>query len=489
MQNKPLKRQGVEAVEFLGDNRGFSEARFVHPEGLFPEFNCLSCGCVMRRPVSVGCPTNHKMCQACCTEWFKQKRECPACRSPVTANAPTLDISLHGMIGRQIVFCANNQAGCEWQGKLEDAEEHEARACPCRTVSCSHPGCNFRCLARDLAQHANGCPRKRVPCQHCRSEFPQGELDTHFGTCPRIPIACPHGCGASVPRSEMPQHEAGCPNFPVACPVPTCTHRIPRHALDQHLADPSAAHMRAMAESLRATQAELQETKAQLAELMAAVGGRLGLDGLPPRLQQRLPSPPSQSPPRQRSRSPPASPWGLPPPPPVYTRLRVEAPVFHPSSPIGGVPDLRMGPSNVEHPYQMLLNSALCTIRDQVGYAHPSLDHFYFAQMAAEDPVRLAQVHAAPSALEAREAACGARSKQFNRQWAMRQGLVLKFLQHPELCVLLAGTHPRRIVFEAGQSYWGHSNRLGRLLMQLRDLIRSRRNIRLLLAPSSEDCE
>ncbi|KAJ4454728.1 putative TNF receptor-associated factor 3 [Paratrimastix pyriformis] len=481
---------------FMSHHEGFPDTRFVHPESLFPEFNCSSCGCVMRRPVSVGCPTNHKMCQACCEEWFKQKRECPECRSPVPANAPTLDISLHAMIGRQIVFCTNKENGCDWQGKLEDAEEHEARGCLCRSANCTHPGCNFRCVARDLPAHMDTCPHKLTHCQHCQQELPQGFLEAHFETCPRIPVSCPDGCGVSIPRSEMPQHQSTCPNGRVDCPVPNCPqHQILRRALEQHLVDPFPVHTRALIDGLlelQQTKADLAATRATLADtqatlaatqatlaatqselrnhieatqraLAALTAGRVPSPSLvargppppavaaappPPSRGFGVPPPPSRGPAAPLARSniiaPPAQRGAAPAPYPPPGMAATGPAVFAP--PPGVLPlTLSVHLGMVEPPYVQLLNTAPCPIRDEMGYVHKSLDHYYFAQMAADDPSRLMAVRMASSSSAAREATRGAVAAKFNRQRAMRQGLLLKFGQHPELRNLLVSTHPRPV--------------------------------------------
>ncbi|KAJ4456612.1 hypothetical protein PAPYR_8092 [Paratrimastix pyriformis] len=549
--------QGTRDDSMSGPNviEGFSEERFVHPEGLFPEFFCLSCGCVMRRPVSVGCPTNHKMCQACCEEWFKRKRECPECRSPVNANAPTLDISLHGMIGRLTVFCANQQAGCEWQGKLEDAEEHEIRAClyrqgaipqhqagcPNIPAVCSVPTCPHRIADQHLADPSAACMRVMAE----RLAATQTELQQMCLTASSAPQAQPTRLSALLNELLDSQPRGRLPLLPTPSPQ----------------APPRRAHSPFAPGAQPATPSP---------GIPPPLAGRLRVDA-PPFMPAPVPRPPLPAAGRARFRAeaPPFRPRDPVPifVPPCDLPLRDPAPVFVPPRDLGPPPDPRVEPGDAEDPrslldlrlwpdyakdrYQMLLNSgssnadppsflshhfsdpltpwfpirrphfpALCSIRDEAGFVHRSLDHFYFAQMAADDGDGWrARIHAAPTGRAAREVARGLRfTTKSTRQRAMRRGLLLKYSQHPELRDLLASTHPRQvcnpglcareliprdsrsnapnrlnatglppfqIIFEAPGSYWGRSNRLGTVMMEMRDLIRSPQDLVGLLRPAS----
>ncbi|KAJ4456613.1 hypothetical protein PAPYR_8093 [Paratrimastix pyriformis] len=483
------------------------------------------------------------MCQACCEEWFKRKRECPECRSPVNANAPTLDISLHGMIGRLTVFCANQQAGCEWQGKLEDAEEHEVRACLYRQGA--------------IPQHQVGCPNIPVACP-IPSSPRQNSLDQHLAEPSAARMRTMAEC-LSVTQVELQQTKAQLARLsalfnelldsqPRDRLPPDLLQRLPpRRRADSppapgaQPATPPPGMPPPLAGRLRADAPPFTPAPVPRPPLPAAGRARFRAEAPPFRPRDPVPTflPPRDPIPDFAPLRDPAPVFGPPPfpffapprdPVPMFAPPGDPVPFFAPPPPDPGMEpdddaeveprsllDLRLWPDSKDR-YQMLLNSALCPVRDETGYVHRSLDHFYFAQMAAEDPVRLARILAAPSALEAREVTRGVRLTPVWLPACLAPllhlsnplGLLLKYSQHPELCDLLASTHPRRhgssqfevqrppiinaclvrlprpvqIVFVAPGSYWSRANRLGKLLMKVRDLIRSRQDLLELLPPS-----
>ncbi|KAJ4461948.1 hypothetical protein PAPYR_1649 [Paratrimastix pyriformis] len=213
----------------------------------------------MRDPILV-CQHSHKACDACGRLWTTDHPTCPACGSAVLPKLVP-DVFARAVINRLQVFCVNKQFGCDWQGKVEDSQLHEERQCPRRIVGCSHPGCGFQCRLNDeLIAHSDGCPHRPIICRHCLLTLLLGALAAHNEGCTRFPVTCPYrGCGATVPRNEMPQHEAACshkpitcrhcrldltqgeleahnekcPRFPLACPF-GCGASVPRNEMPQH---------------------------------------------------------------------------------------------------------------------------------------------------------------------------------------------------------------------------------------------------------------
>ncbi|KAJ4461946.1 hypothetical protein PAPYR_1647 [Paratrimastix pyriformis] len=276
--------------------QGFPDERFVHRDELFEDLSCPICLCVMRDPILV-CQHSHKACDACGRLWTTDHPTCPACGSAVLPKLVP-DVFARAVINRLQVFCVNKQFGCDWQGKVEDSQLHEERQCPRRIVGCSHPGCGFQCRLNDeLIAHSDGCPHRPIICRHCLLTLLLGALAAHNEGCTRFPVTCPYrGCGATVPRNEMPQHEAACshkpitcrhcrldqtqgeleahnekcPRFPVVCPF-GCGASVPRNEMPQH----QTTHPEVVSARLKAAAAEAEAKKQKKKEARLKAQTRL----------------------------------------------------------------------------------------------------------------------------------------------------------------------------------------------------------------------
>ncbi len=118
------------------------------------------------------------------------------------------------------------------------------------------------------------------------------------------------------------------------------------------------------------------------------------------------------------------------------------------------------------------------------GLRWPSSEHYFQAQKMVEpkdrDSIRRAKTPA-EAAKRGRD-----RSKRIRRDWesakvdVMRRALDAKFRQHPSLSTMLLATGDAKLVEHTeNDDYWGDGgdgrgkNMLGRLLMELRSLLRS----------------
>ncbi len=118
------------------------------------------------------------------------------------------------------------------------------------------------------------------------------------------------------------------------------------------------------------------------------------------------------------------------------------------------------------------------------GVVWPTSEHYFQAQKFA-DPALQRQIRKTPSPMEA--AQMGRRLPGLREDWdlvrdeVMMDALWAKFTQHKGLKRLLLGTDGSRLVeHTANDSYWADggdgtgANRLGELLMELRDELASR---------------
>ncbi|XP_065902250.1 TNF receptor-associated factor 4-like [Dysidea avara] len=201
---------------------------------------------------------------------------CPVCREKEVV------VYINKQLDREVwslhVMCTNREKGCEWQGELNDINNHLGNSDGCQfdNVKCSnecgkmlqqryltsHVETECPCykdmhihtlmpkqwfdvflvktwkstrksvLFRKLSAHINvgqqryltshvetECPYRKVDCQYCHitgeHQFIEGE---HKEQCPKLPISCLNKCGVgSLPREDMEAHRKECPLEMVQC--------------------------------------------------------------------------------------------------------------------------------------------------------------------------------------------------------------------------------------------------------------------------------
>ncbi|KAJ4459787.1 putative TNF-receptor-associated factor 1 [Paratrimastix pyriformis] len=244
---------------------GYPTDRFVDPSSVYPEFICPICQCVMRSPVNVLCEASHKMCENCCTAWFRKSRTCPSCREAAPPQAPRRDISLANMISRLTIACFRKDLGCQWTGKLEMLAKHEDSECGFRLLNCPNQGCPERALAKCLPSHLESCPFKPLVCQFCKQSYLQRDKN-HPEQCPKSPIPCPRKCGTMVSRDSLPGHLLVCVD--VTC---ICGEKGPRGLVERHLTEDLLNHFFMLAQRLAVAEHDLAACKQALAQKGIAI--------------------------------------------------------------------------------------------------------------------------------------------------------------------------------------------------------------------------
>ena len=118
------------------------------------------------------------------------------------------------------------------------------------------------------------------------------------------------------------------------------------------------------------------------------------------------------------------------------------------------------------------------------GLTWPTSEHYFQAQKFIGHPEHQEQIRLAATPMEAAEKG-RERHRPLRRDWsavrddAMRRALAAKFAAYPELQELLLGTGAEELIEKTTSDYyWGcgtegtGQNRLGRLLMELRETLR-----------------
>jgi len=183
---------------------------------------CKICQFPSREPFLSEC-CGHTFCKSC-IDYAKKATLyypflCPVCRSE---NFPLFRNKQNERdIKSLYVFCSNKERGCEWQGELNNINDHLKNndGCPFEEVACSN-NCENVLQRKFLNGHLiNDCPRRKSDCQYCHitDEFRYIE-GSHMEKCPKYPLPCPNDCGISdIPREGVDDHQKLCPLEEVEC--------------------------------------------------------------------------------------------------------------------------------------------------------------------------------------------------------------------------------------------------------------------------------
>ena len=211
------------------------------------------------------CCEGQTICKSCLDQWqiTAGNMKCPVCRAEEGGFSQNYHMkreikSLH-------IYCTNKEKGCEWQGELNDINNHLGNSDGCRfeEVKCSNE-CGKMIQRRYLTSHVETeCPRCKVNCQYChdtgKHQFIEGQ---HKEECPKLPLPCPNKCEVgSVLREDMEVHREECPLEMIQCEYYSvgCKRvKLARKDMEEH-------DNEKMKEHLMMTNHELTNTKAQLA--------------------------------------------------------------------------------------------------------------------------------------------------------------------------------------------------------------------------------
>ena len=182
---------------------------------------------------------------------------CPVCcdKEFITFCNKQLDREVKGLH----MMCTNKERGCEWQGELNDINNHlgNSDGCQFEDVECSNE-CGKMLKRQYLTSHVETeCPNRKVDCQYCHitGEYLFIEGD-HKEQCPRFLLPCPNNCKFScprsvrgrkrrahpysreairyVPREDMGAHRDECPLQEVEC-LHQCGKMVQRKHLTNHV--------------------------------------------------------------------------------------------------------------------------------------------------------------------------------------------------------------------------------------------------------------
>ena len=196
--------------------------------------------------------------------------KCPVCREEEAGFNKNYPIERE--INSLHIYCTNKEKGCEWQGELNDINDHlgNSKGCQFEEVKCSNE-CGKMIQRQYLTSHVETeCPRHKVNCHDTgEHQFIEGQ---HKEECPKLPLPCPNKCEVgSVPREDMKAHRKECPLEMIYCEYYSvgCEDRMARKDGERHNKENLEEHLTMTNYELTVTKAQLAATLKQMTNLTA----------------------------------------------------------------------------------------------------------------------------------------------------------------------------------------------------------------------------
>ena len=249
---------------------GGYEYQFVNTD-IPDRFLCVICYLPSRECYLTEC-CGHVFCKSCLDKTkASQYTDCPMCNDKrlVTFSNKQLDREIKSLH----IYCINKEKGCEWQGELNDINNHlgNSDGCQFEEVKCSNE-CGKMIQQQYLTSHIETeCPRRKFNCQYCHDtgehQFIEGQ---HKEECPKLPLPCPNNCEmGNIPREDMKSHKKRCIIKMIHCEYYNigCNAKVPYNYKDQekHKKEKMEEHLMLMKLKLSETEDALASTQERLA--------------------------------------------------------------------------------------------------------------------------------------------------------------------------------------------------------------------------------
>ncbi|XP_057684925.1 TNF receptor-associated factor 4-like isoform X2 [Corythoichthys intestinalis] len=241
-------------------------------------FQCPLCSKAMREPVQVS-TCGHRFCDTCLQEFLSEGVfKCPEDQLPLDYAKIYPDPELEQQILALPIRCIHSEEGCRWTGQMKQLQGHFS-TCAFNVIPCPNR-CSVKLTRRDLPDHLqHDCPKRKVKCEFCGSEFTGEAYENHQYHCPRFPVQCPNQCGTpNIAREDLANHvKDNCGSALVLCPFKDagCKHRCPKLAIGRHLEDTTKSHLTMMCNLVGRQRQEILELRREMEELSVSHDGVL----------------------------------------------------------------------------------------------------------------------------------------------------------------------------------------------------------------------
>eukprot|EP00002_Diphylleia_rotans_P007773 TRINITY_DN17439_c0_g1_i1.p1 TRINITY_DN17439_c0_g1~~TRINITY_DN17439_c0_g1_i1.p1 ORF type:complete len:347 (-),score=38.84 TRINITY_DN17439_c0_g1_i1:322-1362(-) len=123
------------------------------------EFLCIVCQEVMQNPVEARC-CRQLYCKECLDSRMARNPLCVSCeRGLQTGEYADAHPVLESLLGRKVVRCKNEAAGCPIYCQLKDMSNHESKQCLYRLCKCTF-GCGYEGVFINIQTHSQECKNR-----------------------------------------------------------------------------------------------------------------------------------------------------------------------------------------------------------------------------------------------------------------------------------------------------------------------------------------
>ena len=230
---------------------------------------CQICELVARDPqLSVCCGNN--FCKTCLDE-INSDEGCPTCDDKDSIFTTFPNKLSDREIKKLLIWCKNNENGCEWRDELVNLEDHLS-ICEFEEIECLQK-CGTMIERPKMDDHiSKECPCRQVTCEYCHvTDEHHVIVGKHMKECLKLPLSCPNECGLeNIFRSELEDHMCKCPLQKVHCKYHSigCEAKILTDAQDEHDEACMKEHFQLMRNELAHTKEEIVDLKLQVGERM-----------------------------------------------------------------------------------------------------------------------------------------------------------------------------------------------------------------------------
>lgn len=205
---------------------------------------CTICLLGLCEPVQTVC--GHKFCKACILKALRESPRCPVDNQPLDERQFNADNFTKREILSRGVFCRfKKKHGCPWKGALSNLEDH-LRSCDFAETLCPNR-CGRSMIRKGLEEHlAKVCPNRMVTCDYCEREMRWNQLEDHHERCQNYPLVCPFCERRNIARIEMDNHlDQECPKKEIKCPfqITGCRFEGQRTTVLAHVNENLASHL------------------------------------------------------------------------------------------------------------------------------------------------------------------------------------------------------------------------------------------------------
>ena len=235
---------------------------------------CEICHNPPKEPYQTLC-CGHIFCKTCLDSQKKAKSinyACPICRS----KADDFKVYHNKAIDREIralhIYCTNKKEGCDWQGELNNINNHlrSTNGCLFEEAECPNRGCIIVLKRQLLTTHVEMCVHREVSCQYCNEKGRHQFINSqHKEKCPKYPLSCPYRCGKdNIPRDELEEHTSRCSLVKIQCEFHSvgCKAMIARKDMEEHNREMTSEHLRLSVSVHQRNAQNLQEVARRIDE-------------------------------------------------------------------------------------------------------------------------------------------------------------------------------------------------------------------------------